>query len=58
MKLVTRFAEQFQMDFGFMSAKEGHHLIKSHDGYSGIFLSLIYTLDTYGYSCPKISILL
>ena len=31
---VTRFAEQFQMDFGFMSAKMDKKLIKSHDGYN------------------------
>ena len=32
--LVSRFAEQFQMDFGFMSAKQGSEFIKSHDGYN------------------------
>ena len=31
---ITRFAEQFQMDFRFMSVKEGNELIKSHDGYN------------------------
>ena len=33
-KPISRFAEQFQMDFGFMSAKDGKELIKSHDGYN------------------------
>ena len=31
---IKRFAEQFQMDFGFMSAKVDKQLIKSHDGYN------------------------
>ena len=31
---ITRFAEQFHMDFRFMSVKEGNELIKSHDGYN------------------------
>ena len=31
---TTKFAEQFQMDFGFMSAREGKELIRSHDGYN------------------------
>ena len=31
---ITKFAEQFQMDFGFMSSREGKELIKSHDGYN------------------------
>ena len=31
---TSAFAEQFQMDFGFMSAREGKELIKSHDGYN------------------------
>ena len=31
---TTAFAEQFQMDFGFMSVRVGKELIKSHDGYN------------------------
>ena len=31
---VSRFAEKFQMDFGFMSARQGKELIKSHEGYT------------------------
>ena len=43
-KQVSRFAEQFQMDFGFMSAKEGRHIIKSHEGYSCYLLIIdLYT---------------
>ena len=30
---ITKFGEQFQMDFGFMSAKVNNQLITSHDGY-------------------------
>ena len=32
--VINRFAEQFQIDFGFMSAREGKDIIKSHDGYN------------------------
>ena len=30
---VTKFAEQFQMDFGFMSSKTRQEIVQSHDGY-------------------------
>ena len=41
-KVVTRFAERFQMDYGFMSAKIDNRIIRSHEGYNCYLLIIDY----------------